>query len=121
MEPSATPQPPTQPTAPQPPAAAAPAAAPIAPQPAPVNDDKLLEYVLPINRSGFAIAAGYLAFFNLLIITAPVTGTLSILFGVLGLRNIKQHPGRLGKGRAWFGIISGGIALFILILFAITN
>lgn len=102
-----------------------PASTPVPPTPAeqpPVAavdpNQKALEYLIPINRSGWAIAAGYVALFNFLFITLPVTGTLSVFFAVMGLRDINKHPGRKGKGRCWFAIISTAvIAVLIGILF----
>ena len=65
----------------------------------------LMRWILPVGRSGYAIAAGYLGLFSVLFIFAP----LSILFGVLAIRDIKKHPEKLGMGRAIFGIVMGVI------------
>jgi hypothetical protein len=66
--------------------------------------------MLPIGRSGFAIAAGYIALFSVLVIPAP----FAILFGYLALRDIKRHPEKTGKGRAWFGIVMGVLVIVIV-------
>jgi hypothetical protein len=63
-------------------------------------DDKLLEWVVPINRSGLAVAAGYFA-----LLVPPI----GVLLGILALRDIHRDPQKLGKGRAWFAIVYGGI------------
>lgn len=62
-----------------------------------------LQYVLPIGRSGWAIAAGYLGLFSVLLLPAP----LALLCGGMGLYDIARHPKKTGKPRAIFGIIMG--------------
>ena len=64
-----------------------------------------LRMVLPIGRSGWAIVAGYLGLFSVLFVFAP----FALLAGVLGLREIKRKPELMGAGRAWFGIVMGGL------------
>jgi len=86
-----------------------------------ITKDPDLKYILPVNRSGAAIAAGYLGLFNLSIFLGIFTAIPAIVLGILGLRNIKQHPGRMGKGRAWFGIISGIFSLLIIAAIWIFN
>ena len=78
------------------------------------NQDRALEWIVPINRSGFAIAAGYLGIFGLVL---PVLGPFALLFGILAFRDIRRSPGKLGLGRAWFGVIAGGIGTLVLLLF----
>jgi len=73
------------------------------------SDDAALRMVLPVGRSGWAIAAGYmglLAFFPFL---GAVFGLLGIVFGILAIRDIKKHSERHGLGRAWFGILAGAL------------
>jgi hypothetical protein len=84
-----------------------PAAAPAAPYPPPQlqGDDQSLHWILPVGRSGWAIAAGYLGLFSLLGIFAP----MAVIAGILGLREIKKNPRLGGRGRAIFGIVMGGI------------
>lgn len=67
--------------------------------------DSFCASLAPVGRSGFAIAAGYLALFSVTIIAAP----FALLFGILALRDIKKNVWKRGKGRAWFGIIMGAI------------
>ena len=76
--------------------------------------DPSLKYLLPIGRSGWAIAAGYLGLVSVLLIFAPFAlGT-----GLYALHDIREHPDRLGLGRAWFGIAMGMIftALLLFVL-----
>lgn len=82
-------------------------------RPPPLPDpDAGLKWVLPVGRSAFAIAAGYLALFSVLLLPAP----LALLFGVLALADIAKHPGKSGKGRAWFGIVAGVFFTLLLLL-----
>jgi len=67
------------------------------------SDDKAMRYVLPIGRSGIAIAAGYVALFAILIVPAP----LALVLGIWALIDINKHPEKLGKGRAFFAIVMG--------------
>ncbi len=80
------------------------------------RNDAALRMVVPIGCSGWAIVAGYLGLLSLL----PVFGVAACVFGLLALNDIKKHPDKHGKGRAWFGIIMGGITtplyLFIFII-----
>jgi hypothetical protein len=97
-----------------------PAAGPHLPYEAPRNNDAALKWVVPIGRSGWAIAAGYLGLFSVIAIGAP----FAILTGILALNDIKKHPERGGKGRAIFGIAMGVIftALYgFLILSVLLN
>ena len=78
----------------------------------PASDDKLLAWAIPINRSGLAIAAGYVA---LLTLPVLIAGPIAVLLGILAFRDIKRHPEKLGKGRALFAIIYGGFGTLVLL------
>ena len=80
-----------------------------------VDGDGALRYLVPVGRSGFAIAAGYLALFSVLIVPGP----LALVCGLLGLRSIARRPELLGRGRAWFGIVAGSIATVLLVFILI--
>ena len=78
----------------------------------PANDTgRVLRMLLPVGRSGYAIAAGYLGLFAMLLFPAP----LALVFGILGHMDIKRHPLKHGMGRVWFGIIMGGFGTVMLI------
>ena len=62
-----------------------------------------MRMLLPVGRSGLAIAAGYLGLLSVIPIVAPV----ALFVGVLAIRDIKRHPGTHGMGRAIFGIVMG--------------
>jgi hypothetical protein len=63
----------------------------------------------PVGRPGSAIAAGYLALFSMVPAFGAVFGLLALAFGIKALRQIRDDPSLSGKGRAWFGIIVGGV------------
>lgn len=86
-------------------------------RPAATDDDAVVKWLLPVGRSGFAIAAGYLALFSVLVVPAP----LALLFGILAHCDIKKHPEKSGRGRAWFGIVFGGLFTILLILILVLN
>ena len=81
-----------------------------------IGDDPLMRALLPVGRSGWAIAAGYLGLFSLLAIPAP----LAILTGIVGIVDIKRNPHRHGMGRCVFGIVMGVLGTAFLILLAVS-
>lgn len=64
-----------------------------------------MSMILPTGRSPWAIVAGYVALFSVLLIPAP----FAVGLGIVALRDIKKNPHLMGSGRAWFAIIFGGI------------
>ncbi|MGH7339673.1 MAG: hypothetical protein ACREKH_04215 [Candidatus Rokuibacteriota bacterium] len=79
-----------------------------------LGDDPVMRALLPVGRSGWAIAAGYLGLFSLLVIFAP----LALLTGIIGIIDIRRHPHRHGMGRCIFGIVMGGLGT-LLVLFLV--
>lgn len=75
-------------------------------------DSGALKYVLPVGRSGWAVAAGYLALFSVLLFPAP----FALFCGIMALRDISNDPLKLGKPRAIFGIVMGAIGTLLLIV-----
>lgn len=69
-------------------------------------------WLLPVGRSGWAIAAGYLGLLSVLLVPAP----FALLLGILAIRDIKKNPQRHGMGRAIFGIVMGVIFSIALLL-----
>tara|TARA_B100000482_G_scaffold23293_1_gene15233 strand:- start:168 stop:467 length:300 start_codon:yes stop_codon:yes gene_type:complete len=80
------------------------------------ESDAAMRILLPVNRSGYSIAAGYLGLISILLIPAP----FALLFGFLGIRDIKNNDEKHGMGRAIFGIVMGAI-FSILLLWVIIN
>lgn len=78
-----------------------------------LGDDPMVRMLLPVGRSGWAIAAGYLGLFSILAIFAP----FALLTGILAIRDIRANPEKHGMGRAIFGIVMGALGTGILLLF----
>src|SRR5690349_12967635 len=68
-----------------------------------VGQDAGMRLLLPVGRSGWAIAAGYAGLFAFIFFPAP----LAIILGVVAIRDIKKHPEKHGMGRAVFGLVAG--------------
>jgi hypothetical protein len=81
-------------------------------EPKDIGDDPALRMLLPVGRSGWAIAAGYLGLFSVLCVPAP----FALLAGILAVRDMRRNPRKHGMGRAIFGIIMGGLGTVILLL-----
>jgi hypothetical protein len=106
--------PPQPPTTAWPPPQGQPSYPPAYWQQQPAADDRVLEWVIPVNRSGLAIAAGYVG-----LVTLPflILGPVAVLLGFLALADIRRNPSKRGKGRAWFGIVYGGFGTLLLLWF----
>ncbi|WP_395738134.1 DUF4190 domain-containing protein [Prosthecobacter sp.] len=102
------PTPPPQPVfgMPQPPPMAAPTK---------MADSAAMRMLLPVGRSGWAIAAGYLGLFGLVILPAPLALIISIV-AIRDIRKSKRTPNpKHGMGRAIFGLIVGVAGTAVLI------
>ena len=69
-----------------------------------------MRMVLPVGRSGWAIAAGYLGLCAFIIYPAP----LALIASILAFRDLKRHPEKDGRGRAVFGLVLGIIGTLAL-------
>lgn len=76
-----------------------------------------MRMILPVGRSGFAIAAGYAGLFSVLCFPAPV----ALILGILAIIDIKRHPEKLGMGRAVFAVIMGGLFSIMPLLIFLVN
>ncbi|MEE2906323.1 MAG: DUF4190 domain-containing protein [Planctomycetota bacterium] len=74
-----------------------------APAPSHVTTDHGVELLIPINRTGWSIAAGYLGLFSLL----PFIGILAIIISGIAFYDFSKRPERHGRGRAIFGLVMG--------------
>lgn len=85
----------------------------------PLGADPAMRAIMPVGRSGYAITAGYLALFSVLVIPAP----FAILFGILAIRDIRRSKGseneKHGMGRAVFGIVMGSLVLSALVVISL--
>lgn len=88
-----------------------PALAPPPPPPELPASPGSASWLFPTNRSGWAIAAGYLGLFSALLVPAP----FALAAGVLGLLQIRRQPALGGKGRAIFGIVSGAVCSILFL------
>ena len=88
-------------------------------EPPALGDNLGMRMLMPVGLSGWAIAAGYLGLFSLLILPAP----LAIPCSLMAIRNIRKSKtsGKLkrGMGRAVFGLVMGvlgtvGLAIVLL-------
>lgn len=92
----------------------------LAAQPERLGDDVGMRLLLPVGRSGWAIAAGYLGLFSMVLIPAPI----ALIISIIALRDIRRSKGtskvKHGMGRAIFGLIMGilGTVLLGLIIFS---
>ena len=68
--------------------------------------------MVPIGRTPLSLFAGYFALFAPLILPAP----LVLIVGIWTLKNLKKHPGKLGRGRAIFAIVMGGVFTAALLI-----
>ena len=83
--------------------------------------DAALRWLVPIDRSGWAIASGYLGLLSCFPFLGLLCGVLAVVTGVVALRSMKRNPRQGGRGRALFGIIVGAVAgLGNLVLVAVT-
>jgi len=79
----------------------------------PIGENALVRMLLPVGRSGWAIAAGYFGLFAVLFLPAPI----ALVLGILAVRDIRKHPERHGMGRAVFGLVMGILFTIALVVF----
>jgi Domain of unknown function (DUF4190) len=77
-----------------------------------IGQDAGIRMLLPVGRSGWAIASGYLGLISVLLIPAP----FALLTGILAMLEIGRNPKKHGMGRAVFGIVMGGIFSIPLVI-----
>ena len=70
-----------------------------------------MRMLMPVDRSGWAIAAGYAGLFGFLIVPAP----FALILGLLAIFDLKRNPKKLGWGRAIFGTLIGVLGTGLLI------
>ena len=78
-----------------------------------------MRMLIPVGRSGWAIAAGYLGLFSFVLLPAP----FAIVISMLAIRDIRKSAGtdspKHGLGRAIFGLIAGSLGMIGLIFVVI--
>ena len=75
-----------------------------------------MKWIVPVNLSPWAVAAGYAGLFCMIILPGPI----ALVLGLKALRDLDAHPDRRGRGRAVFGLIAGLLATVLLGGLAIT-
>ncbi len=89
---------------------------PVQPQ---LGDDFGTRLLLPVGRSGWAIAAGYLGLFSLIIVPAPVALVVALI-AIRDIRKSRHAPHRkYGMGRAIFGLVMGLLGTALIAYFLI--
>jgi hypothetical protein len=68
-----------------------------------LGDNAAMRMLLPVGRSGWAIAAGYAGLFSVLFVPAPV----ALILAILAIRDLRRHREKHGMGRAIFGLVMG--------------
>jgi hypothetical protein len=66
---------------------------------------------MPIGVSPWAMAAGYLGLFALVVLPAP----LALVFGLLAQRDLRRRPHLRGRARAWFAVVVGALGTVLLV------
>jgi hypothetical protein len=74
------------------------------------GDDAAMRMLLPVGRSGWAIAAGYLGLFSALCVPAPI----AVIVSLIAIWDLKHHPEQHGWGRAVFGLVMGILGSLVL-------
>jgi hypothetical protein len=78
-----------------------------------------LSWLIPIGRSGWAIAAGYLGLLSILPCIGLPFSVAAVVTGILAVASINRHPKLTGLGRAWFGIVVGTLTFLLQLGFLI--
>jgi hypothetical protein len=71
-----------------------------------------MRMLMPVGRSGWAIAAGYLGLFSFVACPAPI----ALIVSIIAIRDIRLHPDRHGMGRAIFGLVMGILGTIVLVI-----
>ena len=72
------------------------------------EDDDALAGIIPY-KNGMALAAYYCGVFGLIPCVGLILGPLSIIFGIMGLRKVRDNPQARGTGHAITGIVLGSL------------
>jgi hypothetical protein len=70
-----------------------------------------VKWLIPIGRSGWAVASGYLGLFSCFPFVGLLFGILAVITGILAIRHARRNPKMGGRGRAIFGIVFGIIGM----------
>jgi hypothetical protein len=70
------------------------------------REDDALATIIPY-KNGMALAAYYCGIFGLIPCAGLILGTLALIFGIVGLRRVRERPEMHGTGHAITGIVLG--------------
>jgi Domain of unknown function (DUF4190) len=77
------------------------------------SGEEAVKWLIPIGRSGWAVAAGYLGLLACFPYVGLLFGILAVITGILALRHAKRNPKMGGRGRAYFGIVFGCVGVLL--------
>ena len=84
------------------------------PEPQALGDSAGMRVLLPVGRSGWSIAAGYLGFLALAVIPAPLALAVSLV-AIADIQKSKNtDKPKYGMARAVFGLIMGLVGTAVL-------
>ena len=87
----------------------------VRPMPPDLGEDAMVRMLIPVGRSGWAIAAGYAGLFAVLFFPAPI----ALVLGLVAIWDIRKHPKKHGLGRAIFGLVMGAVFTLLMLVFLI--
>ncbi len=82
-------------------------------------EKKMIEYTIPINRSGLAIAAGYVSLLNIVFPLSFIFAPVTLILAAAAMRDLKKNPTKKGMGRVYFACIMsllGAVGFILLII-----
>lgn len=88
---------------------------------APSSAGTLERMLAPVEVSGMSLLSGYMGLFAMFPVIGIIPAIIGIFAGRSGLKEIEKRPNLSGKGRAWFGIISGALFTVIWVIMLISS
>ena len=85
-----------------------------------LGDNAGIRMLLPVGRSPWAIAAGYLGIFSVLVVPAPLALIISIVAIIDIFKSRKSPSPKHGLVRAVFGLVMGLVFSLLLAIVAIS-
>lgn len=82
------------------------------PPPKDIGDDFGMRMLMPVGRSAWAIASGYLGLISFACFPAA---PFAFVTGILAIREMRRNPKKHGMGRAVFGVVMGVIGTIALV------
>ena len=86
------------------------------PQHRDIGADPKMRMLMPVGRTGWSIAAGYLGLFSVLLVPAP----LALAISLIAIADLRKDPSKHGMGRAVFGLVMGLLGTLALVAMIIS-